>query len=417
MTDGVAQAQQRVRGDAQEEQTDNALAAWDARIEADPDDAEAHHQRGLRLHGLGQVAEAIESVTRAFAINPADVVIANNLAVMLSDAGRREEALRQFRRARALQPDNLHIIHQIRRLCAELVPFWHIPMLNDRRRNIAFESAIMIAIAQRGRDALVLDIGAGSGLLSLMAARAGAQQVVACEVVPVIAEVAKEIVSASPHAGQIAIVNKMSTALEVGTDLPRRADILVSEILSSDLLAEQVLNSFEDAHRRLLAEDAIIIPRRATAIGCLIASRTLSDYSFVDTVEGFDLSPFNELGPLKSPIHGTLTQWSRLSDDAELVSLDLTAREQPADLQHLPLKVTASGRAIGIVQWMKVDLIEGVTFDNHPDDYTDGGWLQVLHRFPAPIDVQAGQTLHLAVGHDRATLIIFPMDQLRERPL
>ena len=114
---------------------------------------------------------------------------------MLSDAGRKGEALDQFRRALALQPGNIHIEHQIRRLSAELVPFWHIPMLNDVRRNDAFEAAISAALAEAGPDARVLDIGTGSGLLSMMAARAGARSVTACEVVPVIADMATKIIA------------------------------------------------------------------------------------------------------------------------------------------------------------------------------------------------------------------------------
>ena len=66
--------------------------------------------------------------------------------------------------------------------------------------------------------------------------------------------------------------------------------------------------------------------------------------------------------------------------------------------------------AAGIVQWMQVDLAEGITFDNHPDGYTDGGWLQVLHTFPEPIRVKAGDILQVAVGHDRVTLIVRPLE-------
>ncbi|MGA9090997.1 MAG: hypothetical protein WB420_18040, partial [Bradyrhizobium sp.] len=43
-----------------------------------------------------------------------------------------------------------------------------------------------------------------------------------------------------------------------------------SEILSSDLLAEDGLNTFEDAHARLLRPGATVIPRAATAVGCLL---------------------------------------------------------------------------------------------------------------------------------------------------
>jgi len=36
--------------------------------------------------------------------------------------------------------------------------------------------------------------------------------------------------------------------------------------------------------------------------------------------------------------------------------------------------------------------------------------LQVLHNFPQPITVRAGQMLDLAVGHDRVTLIVQPLE-------
>ena len=74
------------------------------------------------------------------------------------------------------------------------------------------------------------------------------------------------------------------------------------------------------------------------------------------------------------------------------------------------IDVLEDGIATGIVQWMHVDLADGVSFNNHPDGYTDGGWLQVLHNFPEPIAVHAGDTLNLAVGHDRVTLIVRPLE-------
>ena len=64
-------------------------------------------------------------------------------------------------------------------LAASLLPRWHFPMLNDTERNLRFEAAIEKSVREGGRT--VLDLGAGTGLLSLMAARAGADRVYACE--------------------------------------------------------------------------------------------------------------------------------------------------------------------------------------------------------------------------------------------
>ena len=93
------------------------------------------------------------------------------------------------------------------------VSAWHFPMMNDRPRNEAFDEAIR-SVVESGD--LVLDIGAGSGLLSMMAARAGAQKVVACELVEDLAMMARDITAANGFEGQINIVHSESQALKVG---------------------------------------------------------------------------------------------------------------------------------------------------------------------------------------------------------
>jgi type II protein arginine methyltransferase len=385
---------------------ETAIGHLDQMLELAPNHLDALIEKGVLLHRIGRADDAARCFTSARSIAPENELVLANLAVALADSGRRHEALIEFRSLLELQPDDIHVRHQMRRLTSVMVPFWHIPMLNDLRRNDAFERAICKAVEKEGPDARILDIGTGSGLLSMMAARAGATNIVSCEKVAVIAETAERIVARNGYQSQIRVVNKSSTRIVIGKDIQARADILISEILSSDLLAEDVLSTFEDAHARLLREGATIVPRAATAAGCLVESDVLSQYAFVGDVSGFDVSPFGALAAQRLPVHGTMTSWRRLSGDIDLLRIDLSAREHVAEIRKLPIAVSHDGVAVGVVQWMSLDLADGVAFSNHPDENSEGGWLQVLHTFPQPIPVCAGEQLEVMVGHDRSSLIV-----------
>ncbi|MGT2437195.1 tetratricopeptide repeat protein [Bradyrhizobium betae] len=387
---------------------DLAVHYWDRLLSIQPFHLNALAAKGGLLYKTGRLTEALSCFEIATGLAPDDALIRNNLAVALADSGRKDEAIIEFGHVLRLQPDNVNAHHQMRRLSSAIVPFWHIPMMNDTRRNDCFERAIRRALATRGSSAQILDIGTGSGLLSMMAAREGATNIVSCETVPTIARVAQEIVAENGYGEQIKVIGKSSTTLSVGRDIPVKADIMISEILSSDLLAEDVLSTFEDARRRLIAEDAIVIPKAASAMGCLVASETLAAYSHVRMVSGFNVARFNSLAPLRLPIHGTMTEWSRLSNDFEIASLDLTSAAHEPELRAVSIPVIASGTAVGVVQWMQVDLIDDIVFTNHPDGYHDGGWLQVLHVLPKPMPVEAGSVVDLLLGHDRSTLIVLP---------
>jgi type II protein arginine methyltransferase len=100
-----------------------------------------------------------------------------------------------------------------------------------------------------------------------------------------------------------------------------------------------------------------------------------------------------------------------LSDDFDLVRIDLTKNKHQAVIQERAVTVREHGQAVGVIQWINLDLADGISFSNHPDQYFEGGWLQVLHTFPRPIPVVKGQQLDLTVGHDRGSLIMLPSSQ------
>lgn len=388
--------------------TAEAIELWTEVVALSPENAFAHGELGKLQHRAGQSHQAIASFETSLGLEPRNPIVLQSLAVAYSATGDRNRALDIYEELYALRPYDHEVFQHIRKLRSITVAPWHIPMMNDAPRNDAFEKAITSAVAARGPDAQILDIGTGSGLLSMMAARAGAKNITTCEEVPAIANLATRIIAKNGYTDRISLQKKKSTALTLGVDLPRPAEILISEILSSDLLGEGVLDTFNDAHDRLLAEDATIIPRAATAMGCIVTSAKLDQLVRVDMVSGFSMSEFSAYAPHKLHVHGGLSDWTRLSADVPLVSVDLTRKQKASRFDTLPVTATADGKALGVVQWLVIDLGFDATFSNHPEFDEEGGWLPVFHPFPEPIDVVAGDVVELIVGHDSTSIVVKP---------
>eukprot|EP00946_MAST-07B_sp_MAST-7B-sp1_P001128 g1128.t1 len=179
------------------------------------------------------------------------------------------------------EPTSWHNLTQHENNCKKLnsspstVSRWHFSMLLDDDRNMKYQKAIEKSVAKLGNDALVLDIGTGTGLLSCFAARAGAKSVIGCEANAPIARVASECVKRNGLENIVKIVRAHSTDLIIGSDeekshMRKKADLIVSEILDCGLLGEAVLPVLKHAREHLLAEGGVVIPARARVKGMLI---------------------------------------------------------------------------------------------------------------------------------------------------
>lgn len=83
-------------------------------------------------------------------------------------------------------------------------------------------------------------IGTGTGLLSIMAARCGADTITACEAFKPMAECCLKILQRNGVADKIKVIPKRSTDLIVGEDgdLKEKANILVTEVFDTELIGE-----------------------------------------------------------------------------------------------------------------------------------------------------------------------------------
>jgi type II protein arginine methyltransferase len=117
-------------------------------------------------------------------------------------------------------------------------------MVNDHVRNSAYRRAIVAAVDSfqtiYHRSPTVLDVGTGTGLLSLYAVEAGAAHVWTCEVNALLVNVAQQCVIANDANGMITIIHDHSTNLRLdrplanGRPLPESGfDIIVTELVDA----------------------------------------------------------------------------------------------------------------------------------------------------------------------------------------
>jgi protein arginine N-methyltransferase 7 len=126
-------------------------------------------------------------------------------------------------------------------------------LLQNRLYYKGLEAAIALKRA-KGEPVHVLDIGTGTGLLSMMAAKIGADSVTAVEEFRPMADCATRVIAANGFADQIKLVRKRSTNVQVGEglDMERRANILVTEVFDTELIGEAAISIFNHAHKILL---------------------------------------------------------------------------------------------------------------------------------------------------------------------
>ena len=317
----------------------------------------------------------------------------------LVEAGKLDTLAGLVRKALAERGDD-PLFRAIAARCSVMaVPRFHAAMLRDEPRNSFYRHAL----AAEAPGKVVLDIGTGSGLLAMLAARAGAAHVYACEQDARLADTAREIVRRNGLADKITVLAGNSATLDPVKDLPGGVDLVVSEIFSADLLSEGLLPSMRDAKDRLCRPGATFLPAGAS-IRAALYDWVEDSPETLEGVEGFDLSPFLR--------HVEQEQRCK-RDDPRLV-----LRSTPVDLFHFrfpgehagegraSVEVRSSGgRVCGVVQWIGFTSASGHGYENAPQpDAAGGHWALMRYSLEAPVVSAAADCWTIAGWRDEATV-------------
>ncbi|MFA6114830.1 MAG: 50S ribosomal protein L11 methyltransferase [Sphingomonas sp.] len=302
------------------------------------------------------------------------------------------------REAMALGRDDPATLVRGRRLLASLIPGYHVPMMNDARRNAAWDAALRRAIRP---GMTVLEIGTGAGMLALMAARAGAAKVVTCEYNPVAAGMARDLAARNGYADRIQVVAKRSQALTIGKELDRPADLLVCDIFADGLLDFDPLGAIADARQRLLAPGAPAVPMAASLCAALVDWRDYPRAGHIDAACGFDLSPMADFVPtsILRPIGSAGVDL--VSEEVELFRFDFAQeRFPPSDRRILPCRAILAGEANTIARWIRLELDDETMIEARPEPGAVFFSGLTMTPLDAPVSVEPGETITIGAAHD-----------------
>eukprot|EP00039_Didymoeca_costata_P012607 m.182598 g.182598 ORF g.182598 m.182598 type:complete len:848 (+) comp15529_c0_seq3:461-3004(+) len=332
--------------------------------------------------------------------------------------GETEEALECIEKALDLDRASVHL-EDLRALAVER---WHFRMLNDRDRNTAFESAINRAL--HGSDSkIVLDIGTGTGLLSIYAVRAGAKHVYACEANPVMAHIAKGClrdnkVSSSDvtlwvtHSEEIILAPsekelKQSCSTPKQALLPKRVDVIVAELIDSGLLGENIVTTLLHASKNFLAPGGKIIPERADITLQLLESTQIANHMSYTRKDGENVFCLEEpyiCCMLSEMEHSCL---SLPQSNARTIYFARDPTECPKDLVEIP--VTKNGKLHCVGMWYNVHVDNSASFNTEPRRGRDCGWDQAMlfvNSQDSNFDVCEGDTVILEVSHTIKSIVV-----------
>jgi len=283
-------------------------------------------------------------------------------------------------------------------------------MLNDGDRNVKFKKGLHIGIEQIKKNnphqpISVIDIGAGSGLLSVMAAQMDATKVTAFEQIPDLCHVAHCVAVRNGVGNRIEFISNRST----DCDSMDRAQILVTETLDSAGLGEGILPSIRHAKQNLLCSDPSIIPARLRLKCQLIESPILFAISTRNECScGHSVSFEMHVDQLRNE-----TGFRVLSKVFNVFEIDFeNASLVEFDENRAQVDIVSNGRVDAAVVWFEIDLDRSgnVVLSTAPEWINDSNsvwrahWKQNVHLFSDSSIVEAGTTLCVNAKRDDHSL-------------
>lgn len=215
----------------------------------------------------------------------------------------------------------------------------HYDMINDKFRTLTYCQAIE-KNASQFKDKIVLDVGSGTGILSLFAARSGAKKVYAVECNS-IGKLSEEIIRDNHYENIITVIHGRLEEVEI----PEKVDIIISEWMGYSLYYELMLPSVLLARDKYLNPNGAILPSRAVLYLSAIQD---VEYRYVyidfwDSVYNFDFSKMKKKC-LTEPSIDSIEKWQIISNYQIISEIDIHTCSQNPCFFKSPFDLTVNSK-------------------------------------------------------------------------
>ncbi|SPO37091.1 probable HMT1 - hnRNP arginine N-methyltransferase [Pseudozyma flocculosa] len=231
----------------------------------------------------------------------------------------------------------------------------HEEMLKDEVRTLSYRNAI-IQNPHLFKDKVVLDVGCGTGILCMFAAKAGAKKVIGVDMSNIIDQ-AKVIVETNGFADVITLVKGKLEEVDLGLGPDGKVDIIISEWMGYFLLYESMLDTVLMARDKYLAPGGKLFPDQATLYLSAIEDQEYKDekIGFWDDVYGFNYSCIKDIA-LREPLVDTVELKSVVCDPCPIKQLDLTTvtKEELSFVSDFTLNATRNDYVHAFLGWFDI---------------------------------------------------------------
>uniref|UniRef100_A0A8R1HK24 type I protein arginine methyltransferase n=1 Tax=Caenorhabditis japonica TaxID=281687 RepID=A0A8R1HK24_CAEJA len=272
----------------------------------------------------------------------------------------------------------------------------HEEMLKDEVRTTTYRNSIYHN-RHLFKDKVVMDVGSGTGILSMFAAKSGAKKVFAMEFSNM-ALTSRKIIKDNNLDHIIEVIQAKVEDVNVLPGGYEKVDIIISEWMGYCLFYESMLNTVLVARDRWLKDDGLLFPDKARLYVCAIEDRQYKEdkIHWWDSVYGFNMSAIKHVA-IKEPLVDIVDNAQVVTNNCLIKDVDLyTVKIDDLTFSSdFTLKCTRNDYVQALVTFFTVEFSKchkKTGFSTGPDvQYTH--WKQTVFYLQEALTVKKGEEI------------------------